>query len=76
MITTIDKAGRVVIPQELRAQVGFVPGPVQVTVLGNSIQMEQAGSRLRQVGGHLLLPAGGPSLSPDDVRDLRLADQR
>jgi len=76
MIATIDKAGRVVIPQELRAQVGFVPGQVQVTVLGNSIYMEQSGSRLRQVDGHLLLPAGGPSLGPDDVRELRLADQR
>jgi len=76
MIGTIDKAGRVVIPQELRGQVGFTPGPVQITVLGNTIQLEQAGSRLRQVDGHLLLPLGEPSLDDDAIRELRLADQR
>jgi len=76
MIATIDKAGRVVVPQSVRSEVGFVPGEVEITVVGTRVQIEQTGSTLREVDGHLLLPQGGPSLNPDEVRELRLADQR
>jgi len=75
MIGTIDKAGRVVVPMSLRSEVGFVPGEVDITVVGTRIQIEQTGSSLRESGGHLLLPLGGPSLTPDELRELRLADQ-
>jgi len=76
MIGTIDKVGRVVVPKSIRRQVGFVPGEVEITVQGTRIQIEQPGSRLREVDGHLLLPLGGPALTPDELRELRLADQR
>jgi len=76
MIGTIDKAGRVVVPKSLRREAGFVPGEVDITIVGTKIQIEQTGSRLREVDGHLLLPLGGPSLTADEIRDLRLADQR
>ena len=76
MIGTIDVAGRVVVPREIRNEVGFVPGEVQITVQGTRVQIEQVGSRLRQVDGHLLLPTGGQPLSEEEIRELRLADQR
>jgi len=76
MIGTIDKAGRVVVPKNIRSEAGFVPGEVEITVVGSRIQFEQSGSRLRESGGHLLLPLGGPSVTADEVRKLRLADQR
>jgi len=72
----MDKAGRVVVPREIRQVLGFVPGEVDISVLGASLLMEQPGSRLREVDGHLLLPRGGPALTSDEIRELRLADQR
>jgi len=75
MIGTIDKAGRVVIPRGIREQLGLTPGEVTISVQGTRIQIEQSGSRLREVDGHLLLPSG-TSVTPDELRELRLADQR
>ncbi|MFN8098023.1 MAG: AbrB/MazE/SpoVT family DNA-binding domain-containing protein [Dermatophilaceae bacterium] len=77
METTIDKAGRIVIPRELRAQVGLVPGEVRVSVLGAGILIEPIPSDvLVDDGGFLVIPSRGGSLTDDDVRALRLADQR
>ena len=75
MLGTIDKAGRVVVPQGIREQLGFVPGEVEITVQGTRVQIEQPGTRLRSVDGHLLLPVG-ETPSPEVIRELRLADQR
>ena len=70
---TIDKAGRIVICQELRAQVGLVPGEVRVSVLGAGILVEPVPSDVlvgrRWLPGH---PVPGGSLTDDDVRALRL----
>ncbi|MCL1838050.1 MAG: AbrB/MazE/SpoVT family DNA-binding domain-containing protein [Propionibacteriaceae bacterium] len=76
MIGTIDKAGRVVVPKEIRQILGFVPGNVEITVLGNQALIKQSGSRLCEKDGHLVLPLGGPQMSTDELRELRLADQR
>jgi len=65
----------VVVPRGIREQLGLVPGDVEITVQGARVQIEQPGSRLRKVGGHLLLPTG-ETPSPDAIRELRLADQR
>lgn len=77
MRTTIDKAGRLVIPKSLRDQSGIAAGEVEVTVDGAAIRIESVTSdELVEDGGLLLLPSGGPELDADDVRELRLGDQR
>jgi len=76
MLGTIDKAGRVVVPREIRQELGLVPGDVEISVQGTRVVIEQRGSRLRESDGHLLLPLGGPAMTADEVRELRLADQR
>lgn len=43
MITTIDKAGRVVIPAEIRRRLGLEPGSeIEVTVEGFSVRLHRA----------------------------------
>lgn len=77
MRTTIDKAGRLVIPKALRDQVGITAGEVEISVDGAAIRIESvAADELVEADGLLLLPAGGPELDEDAVRELRLADQR
>ena len=77
MRTTIDKAGRLVIPKSLRDQVGITAGEVEVSLDGAAIRIESvAADELVEADGLLLLPAGGPELDEDAVRELRLADQR
>ncbi|GAB92452.1 AbrB/MazE/SpoVT family DNA-binding domain-containing protein [Gordonia rhizosphera] len=77
MRTTIDRSGRVVVPKELRDRVGLVPGEVEITVSGNALVLEPVTiDVLVEVDGRLLLPGGGPELSTDDIRELRLGDQR
>ena len=77
MRTTIDKAGRLVIPKELRARIGLVPGEVDVHVEGASLRIEPvAGDRLVERDGRLTVPATGTPLDDDQVRALRDVDQR
>jgi AbrB family looped-hinge helix DNA binding protein len=77
MKTTIDKAGRLVIPKELRDRIGLVPGQVDVFAEGAGLRIELVSTdHLVEHDGHLLLPSGGAPLTDDDVRELRLADQR
>ncbi|MFW0794217.1 AbrB/MazE/SpoVT family DNA-binding domain-containing protein [Gordonia sp. CPCC 205515] len=77
MRTTIDRAGRLVVPKELRDRVGLVPGEVEITVTGSGLVLEPVASDdLIEKDGRLLLPDGGPQLSTDDIRELRLGDQR
>lgn len=76
MRTTIDKAGRVVVPAALRAQLGLVPGPVEITADGSGIRVEPATvDRLETEQGFLIL-GDGPPTDADAIRELRLADQR
>ena len=77
MRTTIDKAGRLVVPKALRDQAGITAGGVEVALDGAAIRIESvAADELVEVEGLLLLPGGGPVLDDDTVRELRLADQR
>ena len=76
MRTTIDAAGRVVLPKPLRLEVGIVPGEVEIVVDGNALRISPvAGDELTEEDGLLLLPPG-PPMTDEDVRELRLADQR
>lgn len=77
MRTTIDKAGRLVIPKTLREQAGITAGEVEISLDGAAIRIESvAADDLVEEEGLLLLPSGGPELDADAVRELRLADQR
>ena len=77
MRTTIDKAGRIVLPKVLRDQVGLLPGEVDVTVDGAALRVEPVGyADLVERDGRLYLPSGGVTMSDDELREFRLADQR
>lgn len=77
MRTTIDKAGRLVIPKALRDQSGITAGEVEISLDGSAIRIESvAADNLVEEDGLLLLTSGGPELDPDALRELRLADQR
>lgn len=79
MRTTIDQAGRIVIPKHIRDQVGIVPGPVDVHVVGNVIHIELPADDIeltRDDHGFLVIPAqDAPTMSDDELRDLRLRMQ-
>jgi AbrB family looped-hinge helix DNA binding protein len=77
MRTTIDKAGRLVIPKSLRDRLGLHPGEVELTADGAALRVEPvAGDALVAHGNWLTIPASGEPLSVEQVRDLRDADQR
>ncbi|MPZ52246.1 MAG: AbrB/MazE/SpoVT family DNA-binding domain-containing protein [Acidimicrobiia bacterium] len=77
MKTTIDRAGRVVIPKVLRDQAGIREGEVEITLDGAAIRVESLVSdELVEEDGLLLLPDGGEALDIDAIREFRLADQR
>lgn len=76
MKATIDKAGRLVIPKQLRNQLGLTPGPVEVDVQGAGLRVVPiTDDTLAQEGDFLVIPTGVP-ISDEDVRALRDADQR
>jgi AbrB family looped-hinge helix DNA binding protein len=77
MKTTIDKAGRLVIPKPLRDQVGLVAGEVEVTADGAGLRVEPlAGDELVVEDGRLVIPSAGSQIDDDLVRALRDASQR
>ncbi len=78
MKTTIDKAGRLVIPRGMRSQVGLAEGgEVDISVHGAAILIEPvAGADLQKEGRFLVISHGGPAVDDDAVRELRLGDQR
>ncbi|WP_241160520.1 AbrB/MazE/SpoVT family DNA-binding domain-containing protein [Microbacterium sp. Y-01] len=77
MRATMDKAGRIVIPASLRERVGLIPGPVDLILDGNGIRIEiDAPDNLIEKDGRLVIASSGAVLTPDDIRELRLADQR
>jgi AbrB family looped-hinge helix DNA binding protein len=78
MKATIDKAGRLVIPRQLRDAVGLAPGyRVEVLVDGGGIRVEPlAAEGFVEEDGFLVIPAGGDALDDAAIRELRRADQR
>ena len=77
MRSTIDKAGRLVIPKALRDSLGLVPGEVEVTADGAGLHIEPvADDRLQDEDGLLVIPAGGAAVDDDIVRTLRDDNQR
>lgn len=77
MKTTIDKAGRVVIPKTLRDLAGLASGgEVEITLDGAALRIEGTTSLLVESGGVLLLPPTGQPVTADEIREQRLGDQR
>jgi AbrB family looped-hinge helix DNA binding protein len=77
MRSTIDKAGRLVIPKALRDRLGLVPGEVEVTPDGAGLHIEPlADDQLQDEDGFLVIPAADVAISDELVRTLRDADQR
>ena len=77
MRATIDKAGRLVIPKQLRIHLGLSPGEVEVTADGAALRVEPiADDSLEERDGLLVIPAAGVKITDELVRSLRDADQR
>lgn len=77
MRTTIDKAGRLVIPKVLRDRLGLRPGEVEVSADGAGLRVEPvAADDLVEVAGRLIIPEGGDPITDDHVRALRESEQR
>jgi AbrB family looped-hinge helix DNA binding protein len=75
MQTTIDTAGRIVVPKALRDELGLTGGEkLEITVREGRIEIERpnAGVRLESAGRGLVAVADEPlpSLTADAVRDL------
>ena len=72
MRTTIDKAGRLVIPRAIRNRIGLAGGgKVEIEIDGAAIRIEPvAGSELREDAGLLIIPAIGTSIDDALVREL------
>lgn len=65
MVTTIDKAGRVVIPAAVRARVGLRPGTrleISVDEFGIRLEQRAPGPRLVRVGRRLV---ARPTVKPE-----------
>lgn len=77
MRTTIDAAGRVVIPKPLRDELGIRPGEVELTRDGAGIRIEPVSSdSLVEEAGRTVIPASGTPIDDDLVQALRDAGQR
>jgi AbrB family looped-hinge helix DNA binding protein len=77
MRATIDRAGRLVIPKQLRDHVGIRPGEVEVTAEGSGLRIElPADEALRERDGRLVIGGGGAEIDDELVRSLRDAGQR
>jgi AbrB family looped-hinge helix DNA binding protein len=76
MRTTIDKAGRLVIPKPLRDRLGIRPGVVELSIDGAALRVEPiTGDVVEERDGRLVIPPSGEPVSAAEVRALRDAAQ-
>lgn len=77
MRTTIDRAGRVVIPKRCRDEIGMLAGDVEITIDGAALRIEPvANDELADRAGRPIVPGAGGHIDDEAVRALRYADQR
>lgn len=77
MKATIDSAGRLVIPKQLRDRLGLVQGEVEVEADGADLRVRPvAVDALDEQDGWLVVPPTGARLTDAQVQELRDADQR
>jgi len=75
MVTTIDSAGRVVIPKPMRARLGLHGGSeIEVILVGGHVEIHPRGVDVlveqRSDGPLLRVTSGVPRLTVEDVRRL------
>jgi AbrB family looped-hinge helix DNA binding protein len=77
MRTTIDKAGRLVIPRSLRDRIGLAGGgEVELELDGAAVRIEPVvGRELREDAGLLFIPTAGTPITAAAVRGLIEADR-
>jgi bifunctional DNA-binding transcriptional regulator/antitoxin component of YhaV-PrlF toxin-antitoxin module len=78
MRTTIDAAGRLVVPRAIREQVGvYGPTDVEVELDGAAIRIEPVtDDTLAEEEGRLVIPQTGTTVNAETVERLRDADRR
>lgn len=77
MRTTIDKAGRLVLPKQVRDRVGLIPGEVEVFVDGAGVRVEPISrDELSQRADRCVVPPTGTRVTDELIQTLRDADQR
>lgn len=77
MKTTVDRAGRLVIPHELRSRIGLAAGgEVRLELDGAAVRIEPiTGSELVEEEGLLVVPTTGSTFGSALVRELVDADR-
>ena len=77
MLTTIDRAGRLVVPKEFRDRLGITAGTrVEIREDGSGLRIDLVASDIVVEVGEYMLIGGDLPMTDDDVRELRLANQR
>lgn len=75
--TTIDKAGRLVVPKVLRDRLGLHSGEVEITADGASLRVEPVfDDSLVEKDGRLVIPSSNAAITDEFARELKDADEK